>query len=180
MVIAIARTRLGFTRSFLLNASVTTFALTGWSRSISAGAFSTLDVALEVANILSLTLDWIVIDIALTCTSQFFIASLLVNLAYNFSFLTLEVVQTILAFPRVLDDMETSRLESLQELNLCRIQLVVAVVIDKSFGTYQQNLIRRKYHSLLVYLPACSIRFSQLLEYVYLKPEVSHHLPTIS
>ncbi|GKC87506.1 hypothetical protein Tco_1148155, partial [Tanacetum coccineum] len=36
------------------------------SRSISAGAFSTLDVSLEVANILSLTLDWIVMDIALT------------------------------------------------------------------------------------------------------------------
>ncbi|GKC15996.1 hypothetical protein Tco_1012778, partial [Tanacetum coccineum] len=36
------------------------------SRSISAGAFSTLDVSLEVANILSLTLDWIVMDIART------------------------------------------------------------------------------------------------------------------
>ncbi|GKB39159.1 hypothetical protein Tco_0884101 [Tanacetum coccineum] len=53
---------------------------------------------------------------------------------------TLEVVQTMLAFPRVLDDMETSRLASLQELNLYGTQLVVAVVIDKSFGTYQQNL----------------------------------------
>ncbi|GKF50639.1 hypothetical protein Tco_0147106, partial [Tanacetum coccineum] len=70
MVIAIARTRLGFTHSFLLSAQVTAqvtaFALPGWSRSISADAFSTLDVSLEVANILSLTLDWIVMDIALT------------------------------------------------------------------------------------------------------------------
>ncbi|GJX74211.1 hypothetical protein Tco_0312806 [Tanacetum coccineum] len=39
------------------------------SRSISAGAFSTLDVSLGVANILSLTSNWIVIDIALTCLS---------------------------------------------------------------------------------------------------------------
>nr|GEW49127.1 putative reverse transcriptase domain-containing protein [Tanacetum cinerariifolium] len=65
-ITAIDRTRLGFTRSFLLNASVTTFSLPGWSRNISAGAFSTLDVLLGVANILSLTLDWIVMDIALT------------------------------------------------------------------------------------------------------------------
>ncbi|GJX06311.1 hypothetical protein Tco_0194243 [Tanacetum coccineum] len=37
--------------------------------------------------------------------------------------------------------METSRLASLQELNLCGTQLVIAVVIDKSFVTYQQNLV---------------------------------------
>ncbi|GKA99721.1 hypothetical protein Tco_0827715 [Tanacetum coccineum] len=53
---------------------------------------------------------------------------------------TRPIVQTIIAFPRVLDDMETSRLALLQELNLCGTQLVVAVVIDKSFRTYQQNL----------------------------------------
>ncbi|GJX87816.1 hypothetical protein Tco_0339830 [Tanacetum coccineum] len=40
----------------------------------------------------------------------------------------------ILAFPRVLDDMETSRLASFHELSLRGTQLVVAVVIDKSFG----------------------------------------------
>ncbi|GJT46778.1 retrovirus-related pol polyprotein from transposon TNT 1-94 [Tanacetum coccineum] len=66
MVIDIARTRLGFTHSFLLNAPITTFVLPGWSHNISAGAFSTLDVSLRVANILSLTLDWIVMNIALT------------------------------------------------------------------------------------------------------------------
>ncbi|GKB24510.1 hypothetical protein Tco_0863911 [Tanacetum coccineum] len=41
---------------------------------------------------------------------------------------------TILAFPRVLDDMETSRLVSLHEPNLCGTQLVIVVVIDKSSG----------------------------------------------
>ncbi|GKE95440.1 hypothetical protein Tco_1580295 [Tanacetum coccineum] len=50
------------------------------------------------------------------------------------SYETLEVVQTILAFPKVLDDMETSRLASLQELSLRGTQLVIAVVIDKSSG----------------------------------------------
>ncbi|GKC15060.1 hypothetical protein Tco_1011842 [Tanacetum coccineum] len=48
--------------------------------------------------------------------------------------LTLEVVQTILAFSRVLDDMETSRLASLHEPNLSGTQLVAIVVIDKSPG----------------------------------------------
>ncbi|GJX94991.1 hypothetical protein Tco_0349577, partial [Tanacetum coccineum] len=41
---------------------------------------------------------------------------------------------TILAFPRVLDDMETSQLASLEELSLRGTQLVIAVVIDKSYG----------------------------------------------
>ncbi|GJZ73369.1 hypothetical protein Tco_0637515 [Tanacetum coccineum] len=41
---------------------------------------------------------------------------------------------TILAFPMVLDDMETSRLASLHELSLRGTQLVVAVVIDRSSG----------------------------------------------
>ncbi|GJW40764.1 hypothetical protein Tco_0066609 [Tanacetum coccineum] len=57
-----------------------------------------------------------------------------------FSLATLEVVQTILAFPRVLDDMETSQLKSLHGPNLCGTQPVVVVVINKSFGNTSINL----------------------------------------
>ncbi|GJX80226.1 hypothetical protein Tco_0328375 [Tanacetum coccineum] len=135
MVIAIARTRLGFTCSFLLNASIITFALPGWSRSISSGAFSTLDVSLGVANISSGKPLLVLRPTHTSDSSQLgkyfriLHCLTLVTLAYNFSFL---IVQTILAFPRVLDDMETLQLASLHEPNLCGIQLVVVLVIDKS------------------------------------------------
>ncbi|GJX58156.1 hypothetical protein Tco_0289546 [Tanacetum coccineum] len=124
------------------------------SCSISAGAFTTLDVSLRVANILSLTLDWIrhtnhssksrkpLLVMRPTHTSDssqlgkyfpILHCLTLVTLAYNFSFL---IVQTILAFPRVLDDMETSRLgvAKTKELSLRGTQLVIVVVIDKSSG----------------------------------------------
>ncbi|GKC98975.1 hypothetical protein Tco_1169250 [Tanacetum coccineum] len=46
----------------------------------------------------------------------------------------LKLFRQFLHFQRVLDDMETLQLVSLQELSLRGTQLVIAVVIDKSSG----------------------------------------------
>ncbi|GKD17224.1 hypothetical protein Tco_1206382 [Tanacetum coccineum] len=175
-VMDIALTRLSFTL-LLLNASTTTFDLLKRHTNHSSKSGKPLLVLRPTHTSNSFQLGkYFPILHCLTLSKL----SLQLLLPQNLCLATLEVVQTILAFPRVLEDMETSRLASLRELNLCGTQLVVAVVIDKSFRTYQQNLVRRKYHSLSVHLPSCSIRFLRLLEYVHLEPEVSHHLPTIS
>nr|GEZ15390.1 putative reverse transcriptase domain-containing protein [Tanacetum cinerariifolium] len=55
------------------------------------------------------------------------------NLTENLS-LKKDMLLTILAFLRVLDDMEASQLAALHEPNLCGTQLVVVVVIDKPSG----------------------------------------------
>ncbi|GKF76192.1 hypothetical protein Tco_0225636, partial [Tanacetum coccineum] len=55
---------------------------------------------------------------------------------------TLEAVQTILAFLRVLDDMETSRLASLHEKKLCGTQLVIAMVAPTSLPKHIRNIAR--------------------------------------
>nr|GEY51839.1 putative reverse transcriptase domain-containing protein [Tanacetum cinerariifolium] len=100
------------------------------------------------------------------------------NLIENLS-LRKDMLLTILAFLRVLDDIEASRLVSLHELNLCETQLVVVVVIDKPSGNTSIKSRTTEISLNFGSSTFMSLRFSRLLEYVHHEPEVSHHLPTV-
>ncbi|GKG32664.1 hypothetical protein Tco_0430174, partial [Tanacetum coccineum] len=90
----------------------------------------------------------------------------------------LQLLKLFLAFPKVLDDMETSRLASLQEPSLRETQLIIAVVIDKSS---KNTLIKSRTTEIPLNFDSTilvfNLRFSRLLEYVHHEPEVSHYLP---